>query len=129
MQTNFLNSMKDVSRLSLGGRGIGQVWGSVRDPLPDERSAQMLTKIGPGESSYNNYDRLIADEACNWLKSAANQTEEKPWVLYLGFVAPHFPLVVPEEFYNLYRKPVLQVLALFLYMLPIILFLQGAFDL
>ena len=82
--------------------GIGQVWGSVRDPLPDERTAQMLTKIGPGESSYNNYDRLIADEACNWLKRAADQTEEKPWVLYLGFVAPHFPLVVPEEFYNLY---------------------------
>ena len=27
MQTNFLNSMKDVSRLSLGGGGIGQVWG------------------------------------------------------------------------------------------------------
>lgn len=29
MQTNFLQSMKDVSRLSLGGGGIGQVWGST----------------------------------------------------------------------------------------------------
>jgi choline-sulfatase len=82
--------------------GIGQVWGSVRDPLPEERPAKMLNKIGPGESEYNRYDRLIADEACNWLKDAATQTNEKPWVLYLGFVAPHFPLVVPEEFYDLY---------------------------
>ena len=82
--------------------GIGQVWGSVRDPLPNERPARMLKEIGPGETSYNKYDRLIADEACNWLKSAAEQNEEKPWVLYLGFVAPHFPLVVPKEFYNLY---------------------------
>jgi choline-sulfatase len=82
--------------------GVGQVWGSVRDPLPEERPAKMLNKIGPGESEYNRYDRLIADEACNWLKDAATQNNEKPWVLYLGFVAPHFPLVVPEEFYNLY---------------------------
>lgn len=29
MQKNFLHSMKDVSRLSLGGGGIGQVWGST----------------------------------------------------------------------------------------------------
>ena len=82
--------------------GIGQVWGSIRDPLPDERSAKMLNEIGPGESNYNRYDRLIVDEACSWLQEAATEDNDKPWVLYLGFVAPHFPLVVPEEFYNLY---------------------------
>ncbi|MBT3992016.1 MAG: sulfatase-like hydrolase/transferase [Rhodospirillaceae bacterium] len=82
--------------------GVGQVWGSIRDPLPDEHPAKMLKEIGPGESNYNRYDRLIADEACQWLKDAAESPEEKPWVLYLGFVAPHFPLIVPEEFYNMY---------------------------
>ena len=82
--------------------GVGQVWGSIRDPLPDERPAKMLNKIGPGVSNYNRYDRLIAVEACQWLNNAANRPDDKPWVLYLGFVAPHFPLVVPEEFYNLY---------------------------
>ena len=30
-----------------------------------------------------------------------NKTDE-PWCLYVGLVAPHFPLVVPQEFYNLY---------------------------
>tara|TARA_B100000315_G_scaffold251951_1_gene287721 strand:+ start:9470 stop:10915 length:1446 start_codon:yes stop_codon:yes gene_type:complete len=82
--------------------GIGQVWGSIRDPLPDERPAKMLNEIGPGESNYNRYDRSIADEACRWLQDAAKDDGDKPWVLYLGFVAPHFPLVVPEEYYNLY---------------------------
>ena len=82
--------------------GIGQVWGSIRDPLPDERPAKMLNKIGPGESNYNRYDRLIADKACDWLGDTADGQDDKPWLLYLGFVAPHFPLVVPEEYYNLY---------------------------
>ena len=85
--------------------GIGQVWGSVRDPLPPtqpSRSAKMLKEIGPGESDYNRYDRMIADKACSWLTDLANETAEKPWVLYIGFVAPHFPLVVPREYYDLY---------------------------
>jgi len=87
--------------------GIGQVWGSIRDPLPDKRSSKMLDKIGPGTSNYNRYDMQIADQACAWLKDAAKPnrkktSSEKPWVLYVGFVAPHFPLMVPEEYYNLY---------------------------
>ena len=82
--------------------GIGQVWGSVRDPLPDARPTKMLNEIGPGESSYNCYDRLIADETCRWLANVAVESTSRPWVLYVGFVAPHFPLVVPEEFYSLY---------------------------
>ena len=82
--------------------GIGQVWGSVRDPLPPERRARMLGDIGPGLSSYNSYDRRIADEAKAWLADAAGRGGDRPWVLYVGFVAPHFPLTVPEEFYHLY---------------------------
>jgi choline-sulfatase len=86
--------------------GIGQVWGSIRDPLPDERPSRMLNEIGPGESNYNRYDKLIADEACTWLQAAAatdgGEDDGKPWVLYLGFVAPHFPLVVPQQYYDMY---------------------------
>ncbi|MFP6708397.1 MAG: sulfatase-like hydrolase/transferase [Alphaproteobacteria bacterium] len=86
--------------------GIGQIWGSIRDPLPDERPSKMLNEIGPGESNYNRYDLTIADEGCAWLQAtAAARTggpADRPWVLYLGFVAPHFPLVVPEEYYDMY---------------------------
>ena len=86
--------------------GIGQIWGSIRDPLPDERPSKMLNEIGPGESNYNRYDLTIADEGCAWLQAtAAARTggpADRPWVLYLGFVAPHFPLVVPQEYYDMY---------------------------
>lgn len=88
--------------------GIGQVWGSIRDPLPDERPSRMLNEIGPGECNYNRYDMSIADEACAWLRDAGasaadnDAPEARPWVLYLGFVSPHFPLVVPHEYYDMY---------------------------
>ena len=85
--------------------GIGQVWGSVRDPLPitgPSRTGRMLGDIGPGESDTNRYDRSIADTACKWLTDISNKPSGRPWVLYLGFVAPHFPLVVPQKYFDLY---------------------------
>lgn len=88
---------RQIEPMHIAG-GIGQVWGSVRDPLPRDRSAPvMLKERGPGESSYNRYDRRIADETCRWLEDAA-RTPERPWCLFAGFVAPHFPLVVPQPY-------------------------------
>lgn len=86
--------------------GIGQVWGSVRDPLPEMQARAagggLLAKAGPGLSSYNRFDARIADTACARLRDAAGDPDGGPWVLFLGFVAPHFPLTVPEEFHALY---------------------------
>lgn len=77
--------------------GIGQVWGSVRDPLPSTSSRSgMFDKLGAGESAYNRYDRFVRDAACHWLESHAGG--DAPWTLFVGLVAPHFPLVVPPSF-------------------------------
>lgn len=79
--------------------GIGQVWGSVRDPLPEQRRGSMLfTELGPGESRYNRYDHESAGLAAQWLHERAAHPDEQPWVLFVGFVAPHFPLVVPSRY-------------------------------
>ncbi|MYF85927.1 MAG: sulfatase-like hydrolase/transferase [Rhodospirillaceae bacterium] len=79
------------------------VWGSQRDPLPDTRgSFRMLKTIGPGESGYNRYDMRIADHAAAWLREAAKHDYPRPWVLYIGFVAPHFPLVAPQKYFDPY---------------------------
>ena len=84
-------------------QGIGQVWGSIRDPLPTGRTHKMIKEIGAGESSYNRYDSAVAASAVEWLRdAAANQPKDQPFVLYLGFVAPHFPFVVPKEYFDLY---------------------------
>lgn len=81
--------------------GIGQVWGSVRNPLPTTRRAPgMLGDIGAGDSSYNQYDRSVAEAAADWI--AAKNDESAPWVAFVSFVAPHFPLTVPQEYLNLY---------------------------
>jgi choline-sulfatase len=84
--------------------GHGMIWGSVRDPLPKlPFNNRMLGQvIGPGESNYTRYDRTIADRTINWLEDAAAQRNGEPWTLFVGFVAPHFPLIAPQEFFDLY---------------------------
>jgi choline-sulfatase len=84
--------------------GHGMVWGSLRHNECDftERARAMLNPIGPGTSKYNLYDDRIATEAERWLADAAAAPSDRPWVLYVGFVAPHFPLTVPQEFLDHY---------------------------
>jgi len=80
------------------------VWGSVRDPLPqgNARIGRMLKQIGPGWSNYNQYDADVTDQAVDWLKARAASPDDEPWCLFVGLVAPHFPLVAPQEFFDLY---------------------------
>ena len=83
--------------------GVGDVLGCVREPLPRRwKALSMAEDIGPGETSYNIYDRQVASEAVKWLKGKANDT--KPWTLFVSLVAPHFPLIAPAEFYELYEN-------------------------
>tara|TARA_R110000751_G_scaffold254230_1_gene353684 strand:+ start:4302 stop:5735 length:1434 start_codon:yes stop_codon:yes gene_type:complete len=83
--------------------GHGMVWGSIR--REDERvrkEGRMLGPyIGPGESSYTRYDTAVVERACEWFADAAKKPAD-PWCLYVGLVAPHFPLVVPQEYLDLY---------------------------
>jgi len=79
--------------------GVGQVWGSVRDPMPQEpRQSRLFQELGAGHSHYNAYDTANAEAAVAWLRQRALEPDSGPWTLYLGLVAPHFPLVVPQRF-------------------------------
>ena len=81
--------------------GVGQVWGSVRDPIPGARDDIIrFGEVGAGWSKYNSYDQTIRDAAVAWLRQAAR--DERPWTLFVGFVAPHFPLIAPQRFVDLY---------------------------
>ncbi len=78
--------------------GIGLVWGALRDPLPPTRGrSPIFDELGAGTSSYNRYDERIAAGAERWLRERAADRDGKPWALFVGFVAPHMPLVVPER--------------------------------
>ncbi|MGC6453587.1 MAG: sulfatase-like hydrolase/transferase [Candidatus Puniceispirillaceae bacterium] len=82
--------------------GVGMVWASIRHE--DERlkaPGRMLgQEIGSGESAYTRYDAAVTARTVDWLAEAA--TGPQGWCLYVGLVAPHFPLVCPQPFYDLY---------------------------
>lgn len=85
--------------------GVGDLLGLIREELPRRAGAAKLgPEAGRGESEYTHYDRSIADETAKWLRDRAAQSGDKPWALYVGFVSPHFPLIAPPEFYDLYPE-------------------------
>ena len=89
--------------------GVGMVWASIRGE--DERvnmPGRMLGDyIGPGHSKYTDYDEAVVSRTIKWLKDRNASSDQRPWCLYVGLVAPHFPLVVPQEFYDLYPHDII----------------------
>ena len=86
--------------------GVGMVFGSVR--RASERNwpgtDRMLgPEIGAGESAYTRYDAAVVARAETWLADQGRRGADRPWCLYVGLVAPHFPLVCPEPFFSQYR--------------------------
>ncbi len=94
--------------------GVGMVHHSIRGQFPDftmsepQSAGGIVLSAGVGESEYTRYDRKIADLACDWLHTADDRRQddddgdEKPWVLFVSFVTPHYPLMAPEEFFQHY---------------------------
>jgi len=84
--------------------GTGDVTLLIRDPADVREGAakKLLAQAGPGESEYTQYDRRVTAAAEEWLKGAAKQKQDKPWVLFVSMVAPHFPLTAPQEHYDRY---------------------------
>ena len=89
--------------------GKGDLLGLIREALPERKGAwKMSGMAGPGESMYTRYDRDIAARAQIWLHEEARRYGDRPWVLFVSFVAPHFPLTAPaEHFYRYYEDDAL----------------------
>ncbi len=85
--------------------GVGWVKGLLRKPLVNGTDSfevrEFANQIGVGESEYTKYDRVVCDTACAWLQ-AHGRRHDKPWVMFTSFISPHYPLVAPREFYDLY---------------------------
>jgi len=83
--------------------GVGDRIGWLRRRRFERGAAKNYAgDAGRGESSYTEYDRRIAEETRAWLRKRASQKSDKPWVLYVGFVMPHLPLIAPDRFYDMY---------------------------
>ncbi|MBT8002804.1 MAG: sulfatase-like hydrolase/transferase [Rhodospirillales bacterium] len=83
--------------------GTGDILGAVRDELPIRRKGvTLLENIGPGESTYLDYDRNITEASVRWLQDRAKEKDDKPWVVFVSMVCPHYPLIAPQEFFDMY---------------------------
>lgn len=82
--------------------GVGDLYSLIREDMaPRPQARARLLEAGPGESSYVRYDRQICEAAEHWLTIEAAEHEE-PWALFVSFVSPHFPLIAPQEYLDLY---------------------------
>ncbi|MBM7069334.1 sulfatase-like hydrolase/transferase [Actibacterium sp. 188UL27-1] len=80
--------------------GVGMVWASIRneDERLTDRPRMLGDYIGPGHSTYTDYDAAVVERTVRWLAEAPDQD----WCLFVGLVAPHFPLVVPQRYFDQY---------------------------
>lgn len=82
--------------------GVGDLYGLLRERMPVRpQSRNQVLEARAGEAEYIRYDRGTAQAAVRWLREEA-QDASRPWALMVSFATPHFPLVVPESYFNLY---------------------------
>lgn len=85
--------------------GSGDPIGMLRAPPPPRKAAlRLAADAGCGDSTYQGYDDRITSAAEHWLAERARGPDEKPWVLFVSLVCPHFPLIARPEWYNLYPE-------------------------
>ena len=93
---------EQILPMFLANNGAGWPQGLQRNPMGSfPEAAEMAAILGPGETSYTRYDRDITAAAVSWLESR-QPSEIKPWVLFVSYICPHFPLSAPRKFYDLY---------------------------
>lgn len=86
-----------------GQRGEkGDLLALFRDPVMKRpASRQRVTEAGVGESGVTRKDRAVTAAAVEWLEREAGRATG-PWTLNVNWLAPHFPLIVPQEYFDLY---------------------------
>lgn len=85
-----------------------------RNGRPPNRSADArrgsnshVAECGPGEHEHTRYDREVTDLAVDFLHQRSLSSDKKPFLLYCGYMHPHFPLIAPNEFYSMYNPDTL----------------------
>jgi len=86
--------------------GVGDLFGALRGDMPQRPSSRRHVELaGPGEAEYTRYDRGIATEAVRFLREEGRRGG-KPWALMVSFTYPHFPLKVPQPYFDMYPPEV-----------------------
>ncbi len=90
-------------------RSRGQLGSLSRNrPYRRKRRTKARRHRGPDYGTWHAYgtqegpdeDRLWADDAVSTIKGLSEQND--PWCYYVGFIGPHHPYFVDQEFLDLY---------------------------
>lgn len=73
--------------------------------LQQEQLSPRFNAFHPGDhGSTLEHDRKVTAGAVEFLSK--RESKDKPFFLFVGYMAPHFPLIVPENYWNRYRGKV-----------------------
>ena len=83
--------------------GIGDVHGLLRtDKRVRGVARELAAEAGRGMSAYTRFDTRVADATVRWIRARARRKDGRPWVLFSSMLSPHYPLIAPDKFYELY---------------------------
>ncbi|WP_152363538.1 sulfatase-like hydrolase/transferase [Microlunatus speluncae] len=68
-----------------------------RTPEARRESNSHVSEVGAGHDVQTRYDELTTELAAEFLTREAARPAERPFLLYVGYMHPHFPLVAPPE--------------------------------
>ncbi|MEM7130127.1 MAG: sulfatase-like hydrolase/transferase [Chloroflexota bacterium] len=68
--------------------------------IPAKQPWQGVYEAGPGTTKEIEVDDEAEVAALTYLRDPARK--EQPWALNVSFIAPHFPLVAPQQYWDLY---------------------------
>jgi len=74
------------------------------DLAPQPGLSNRFDKFHPGESGVLTHDRQVTRGAVDFL--ARRKADDKPFFLLAGYLAPHFPLIVPQKYWDPYKGKV-----------------------
>ena len=61
---------------------------------------QGVYQAGPGMTEELEVDDLVQERSLAFLRDPARR--DRPWALNVSFIAPHFPLIAPQRFWDMY---------------------------
>ena len=68
--------------------------------IPAKQPWQSVYEAGAGLTEELVVDDLVQVKALEFLRDSARH--DKPWALNASFIAPHFPLIAPKRFWDMY---------------------------
>jgi choline-sulfatase len=83
----------------------GHVRHDKRDAIDQSgpRDASAGSHTGRDPLWVYDHDRQVTRWSVDFIDERAAEPSDTPWVLYVGFLLPHWPFAIPERFFEMYQ--------------------------